>query len=86
MSYPHVIQSKIDDDFKGLDDGNIYELANGQIWKQEYYHYHYAYSYRPDVLIYKNGGSYYMKVEGKDQAVMVLRLKYRTGFTTNKPR
>ncbi|NMP11547.1 DUF3298 and DUF4163 domain-containing protein [Paenibacillus polymyxa] len=71
----NVIQSKIDDDFEGFDEGNIYELANGQIWKQEDYHYHYAYSYRPDVLIYKDGGSYYMKVEGQDQAVRVSRLK-----------
>ncbi|MGM1019987.1 MAG: PdaC/SigV domain-containing protein [Bacillota bacterium] len=70
-----VIKSKIDDDFEGFDEGNIYELANGQIWKQENYHYHYAYSYRPDVIIYKDGGSYYMKVEGQDQAVRVSRLK-----------
>lgn len=58
-----VIKSKIESDFDGFDYENIYELSNGQYWKQVDYTYEYEYEYRPDVLIYKEGSYYYMDVE-----------------------
>ncbi|MBD8838872.1 DUF3298 domain-containing protein [Paenibacillus sp. CFBP 13594] len=70
-----TIESKIDDDFEGYEEGNLYELANGQIWKQVDYKYSYRYSYRPDVLIYKDGSRYYMKVDGMKDKVQVERIK-----------
>ncbi|MGV2887139.1 DUF3298 domain-containing protein [Paenibacillus taichungensis] len=69
------IESQIDDDFEGYDDGNLYELSNGQIWKQVEYKYTYSYSYRPDVVIYKDGSRYYMQVEGMTDKVQVERIK-----------
>ncbi|NRF93863.1 hypothetical protein HQN89_23270 [Paenibacillus frigoriresistens] len=36
-----VIESRIDGDFEGYDQGKIYKLMNGQIWKQTSYNYHY---------------------------------------------
>lgn len=62
-----VIKSKIESDFDGFDNGNIYELTNGQYWKQVDYTYEYEYEYRPDVLIYKEGSYYYMVVENCDK-------------------
>lgn len=70
-----VIESQIDDDFEGYDEGNLYELSNGQIWKQVNYNYDYSYSYRPEVIIYKEGSRYYMQVEDMDDAVEVVRIK-----------
>lgn len=64
---PSVIKSKIENDFDGFENGNIYELTNGQYWKQVDYTYKYSYKYRPDVLIYKDGLYYYMNVEGIDK-------------------
>ena len=69
------VESQIDDDFEGYEEGNLYELANGQIWKQVDYRYYYRYSYRPDVLIYRDGSTYYMFVEGMDDKIEVERIK-----------
>jgi hypothetical protein len=69
------IKSKIDSDFEGFDYGNIYELRNGQIWKQVSYAYKYKYIYSPDVLIYKDGIVYKMVVEGMDKEITVEQLK-----------
>lgn len=70
-----VIESNIDDDFEGYDEGNLYKLTNGQIWKQVDYNYSYSYSYRPEVIIYKEGSRYYMKVDDMDDSVEVVRIK-----------
>ncbi|WP_205411980.1 DUF3298 and DUF4163 domain-containing protein [Paenibacillus sp. O199] len=70
-----TIETKIDDDFEGYEEGNLYELANGQIWKQVDYKYSYRYSYRPDVIIYRDGSRYYMKVDGMTDKVQVERIK-----------
>jgi len=71
---PLVIQSYIISDFDGLDYGNIYELANGQIWKQTEYYIWYWYWFYPEVLIWYDAGAYRMKVEGIDHPVMVSRI------------
>lgn len=70
-----VIETKVDGDFEGWEGETIVKLMNGQIWQQTEYHYTYHYAYMPDVLIYKSGGSWKMKVEGVDKAVRVERLK-----------
>ena len=70
-----TITSKIKDTFNGFEEGNLYELDNGQIWKQTGYDYKYAYKYRPKVVIYKDGSSWYMSVDGVDKHVKVERLK-----------
>jgi hypothetical protein len=66
---------KIDGTFEGWDGETIFKLTNGQIWQQASYAYTYHYAYRPDVLIYKDGSVYKMKVEGVDKAITVKRLK-----------
>ena len=72
---PAVIESKVDGSFEGWDGETIVKLANGQIWQQTEYHYRYHYAFMPEVLIFKSGGVYKMKVKGIEKAVRVKRLK-----------
>jgi hypothetical protein len=68
-----VIESKINGEFKGWDGETVYELVNGQVWKQSHYKYEYKYAYMPDALIYDPGGGYLMQVEGTIARVRRIR-------------
>jgi|GEM_PF-2267231 len=70
-----TINSKIDGDFEGFEDGKIFKLQNGQIWEQTSFDYKYSYKYSPDVTIYKDGSIYYMIVDGVDKKVKVKQIK-----------
>lgn len=70
-----IIESKIDGDFEGWDGETIFKLSNSQVWQQDSYDYHYHYAYSPDVLIYKSGSRYKMKVKGVDEEIFVKRIK-----------
>lgn len=65
----NVIKATIVNDFNGWSGDTIFELDNGQIWKQSEYDYDYNYSYRPDAIIYSNGYDYKIHVEGKSVGV-----------------
>ncbi len=69
-----TIETQIDGDFEGFEGETIIKLMNGQIWQQSEYWYHYHYSFMPKVLIYEQGGSYKIKVDGIDKSVGVTRL------------
>ena len=69
-----VIESQIDGDFEGFEGETIIKLVNGQIWQQAEYWYHYHYSFMPKVIIYKQGSTYKMKVNGVNKSVGVVRL------------
>lgn len=69
-----AFESVIISNFSGLKNGNIYELQNGQIWKQtEYWIWIWTWV-RPRVIIY-NEGTWKMKVENIDHPVTVVRIK-----------
>ena len=68
-------QSNIKGAFKGYKSDAIFELANGQIWKQSEYKHLYQYLFAPAVTIHQEGSGYEMKVEGMDERVSVKRLK-----------
>ena len=70
-----VIESKVDGTFNGWDGNTIVKLTNGQVWQQSKYHYEYDYAYRPDVLLYRDGATWTMRVEGTKRAVEVEELK-----------
>jgi len=70
-----VIESKVDGTFNGWDGNTIVKLTNGQVWQQSKYHYEYDYAYRPDVLLYRDGAIWKMRVEGTEKAVEVEELK-----------
>lgn len=69
----NIIKATIVNDFNGWSGDTLFELDNGQIWKQDEYDYDYNYSYRPDALIYSAGYGHKIMVEGKK--VGVKRLK-----------
>lgn len=60
-------------DFNGWTGATIFEMENGEIWKQDSYDYDYNYSFRPKALIYKIGGKTIMSVEGKKIEVKRIR-------------
>jgi len=57
------INSQIEGEFNGYNDGAIFRLTNGQIWQQRRYKYMYRYAYRPKVRIYKDGTRWIMEVK-----------------------
>jgi hypothetical protein len=72
---PQVFESVITSDFDGFDQGNLYVLQNGQIWRQTEYWNWYWYWYRPDVLVYYINGVWKLKVDDIDHAVRVERIQ-----------
>jgi hypothetical protein len=71
-----TIESRIKGEYKGWDGNKIYELQNGQIWKQGVYHYHYHYAYSPEVKIFYTDTGCLMKVEDDDdEGAIVTRLR-----------
>jgi uncharacterized coiled-coil protein SlyX len=71
----NAITTKIDGEFNGWDGETIFKMMNGTIWQQSSYNYTYHYAYMPDVIIYKKGGTYYMKVEDVDDEIQVTQIK-----------
>jgi hypothetical protein len=71
----NVIETQIDGEFNGWDGETIFKLTNGTIWQQSSYDYTYEYAYRPDVIIYKKGGTFYMKVEDVDNEIQVQQIR-----------
>ena len=70
-----VIQSTIISNYDGLEHGNLYQLQNGQIWKQTEYYIYIHVAVNPRVMIDQDGILVKMKVQGIDHAVTVQRLK-----------
>lgn len=66
-----VIKSRIDGDFEGFDDENIFPLSNGQYWIQKNYKYWYYYSYMANITIYEHNNRHYLTVDGKEQLVEI---------------
>jgi hypothetical protein len=60
----NVIESQIRGEFKGWGGSSVYELQNGQVWKQSSYKYQYTYAYMPAVVVYESGSGYKMSVAG----------------------
>ena len=71
----NLIESKIEDTADGYEYGKIFKLTNGQIWEQVGSRYRYQYKYRPDVLVLKKGGAWYLQIEGMNDSVRVQRLR-----------
>lgn len=70
-----IIESTIISTFEGLNAGNIYKLANGQMWEQiEPWVWVWIWV-NPQVTIYAASGAYKMKVENIERPVFVKRLK-----------
>ena len=68
-----IIKSKIRYEFSGWSGNTIFELENGQIWKQCKYSYWYYYEYRPNVTIIYTGNRGKMTVCNKTIEVEKIR-------------
>ena len=58
------IDSYISGDFEGWDGDAVYELDDGTQWALMAYRYLYAYHYRPRAVVWRDGDSYFLQVEG----------------------
>lgn len=72
------IQSQIEGDFHGYDEGAIFKLTNGQVWQQKQYLYCYHYAYRPRILIFQDGSRNMLSVTGINKSVEVVRVNVLT--------
>ena len=68
-----VKDSKIRGRFKGWTGRGVYRLANGQVWKQVHYKYSYHYAYAPRAVLWQDGSTYYLEVEGMSDMIEVRR-------------
>jgi|ERR1019366_6790274 hypothetical protein len=68
-----VIKDTIVNDFAGWNGNTLFELSNGQIWKQSSYAYRYHYAHRPTAFIYRTRGGYKLMVDG--ESIDVVKLK-----------
>lgn len=68
------VQSRIEGEFNGFNGGAIFRLSNGQVWQQKRYRYRYKYAYRPQVILYKEDGRYFLNVPCMDEAIEVVRV------------
>ena len=67
-----VAESQIKSSFKGWGK-HVYQLTNGEAWKQSIYKYDYHYAYMPKAKIWQDGSRYYLEVEGMRDMVEVNR-------------
>jgi len=69
-----VRRARIEGDFEGFDEDALFSLSDGTHWLQAQYKYWYHYAYGPEIEIFRNGGSLYLRVAGKTESVMVRQL------------
>lgn len=69
-----LYDSRIEDEFNGWDENQVFELANVMKFIQDEYKYRYRYKYRPNAKIYRENGRLYIEVEGMNERVRVKRL------------
>ena len=61
------------DTFRGWNGHSVYQLTNGQVWKQCQDHCQYHYAYMPKVKVWHDGSKYFLEVNGMDEMVEVRR-------------
>ena len=69
------IESNIDGEWNGWNGDTIVRLTNGQIWEQYGLHLSLSLGLGNDVFLFQKSGTWYMQVDGEDEAVAVIRLK-----------
>lgn len=69
-----VRRASIDGAFTGFDGDTLFKLTDGTYWLQAEYKYWYYYAYRPEVEIYAEGGTVYLRVVGQSESVAVTQL------------
>ena len=67
------LQSTINGEFEGFDEGTSFELINGDIWKQRTYEYWHFKSFNQQVSIYQYKSRYYLVVEEYDKHTLIVK-------------
>jgi hypothetical protein len=73
--YKLVSNTRVSGQFDGLEYNNQYELMDGSVWRQTSFDTQYKYKYMPNAIVYYNGISYKMKIEGTNKTISVTRLR-----------
>ncbi len=74
-----MAESRISGAFTGWSGHTVFNLENGQYWKQASYAYRYHYAYRPVVSVNCMGGRYYLTVDGVGEQVEVVPASVKHG-------
>ena len=69
------VDSRIDGEFQGWTGRTVFELENGQIWRQLGSRSQYAYKVSPRVQIHRSASGCALKVDGVEGELLVERLK-----------
>lgn len=69
------IQSRIDGNFNGWEGDTVVKLENGQVWQQVDFKFKFAFKFRPKVLVFRDGGNYYMIIEGVNDKIKVRQIR-----------
>lgn len=70
-----AVTTRIAGEFGGFDGDRVFQLANGQLWRQVSNELSQAYKHSPEALVYWSDGMCKLKVTGMDQQVVVERLE-----------
>ena len=66
-----VKETRINGTFTGCKAGNLYETADGKVWRQVRYKYRYKYAYRPRAKIWKDGSRYFLEVDRMNEMIEI---------------
>jgi len=72
----HLIsRSRLTGHFQGFETGQLLELENGDIWRQDTVKSRYAYGYRPTASVWQEGNHHYMEIAGMYELIHVRRVQ-----------
>lgn len=74
-SNPGMMETRIAGDFTGWDGGTVFELANGQVWRQTSFGTLHQYIRSPKVTLVATGSGWRLQVEGVPQSIYVRRIR-----------
>ena len=74
-SNPGRMETRMAGDFTGWDGGTVFELANGQVWRQTSFGTLHHYLRSPKVTLVATGSGWRLQVEGVPQSIYVRRIR-----------
>lgn len=69
-----VTESKIKGEFSGWDGETVFELVNGQVWKQAKFKHKHHYKFMPLVKIWEEAGNHFLEVDCMNEMLQIKRI------------
>ncbi len=69
-----IKETRLEGEFDGFDLDKVFTLASGQKYQQVRYKYRYHYSYRPKVKVFRDGGKYFLEIDGMNEIIEVRKI------------